>query len=51
MTEKDFKGLEMPDVEKQTESQTTMPKVIVGLAVAAVVVVAGLVFVFARRLG
>jgi protein-S-isoprenylcysteine O-methyltransferase Ste14 len=51
VTEQDFKGLEMPDVEKQTNSQTTMPKVIGGLAVAAMFVGAGLVFVLARRLG
>ena len=41
----------MPDVEKRTNSQTTMPKIIVGLAIAAVFVVTGLVFVLARRLG
>jgi len=42
----------MPDVEKRTDSQTTIPKVIVGLTVAAMVVVfAGFVFVNALRLG
>ncbi|MGD8764215.1 MAG: isoprenylcysteine carboxylmethyltransferase family protein [Desulfobacteraceae bacterium] len=41
----------MPDAEKRTDSQTTMTKVFVGLTVAAIVVVAGLVFVLARRLG
>jgi protein-S-isoprenylcysteine O-methyltransferase Ste14 len=41
----------MPNAEKRTDSQTTMTKVIVGLTVAAIVVVAGLVFVLARRLG
>ncbi len=41
----------MPDVEKRTDSQTTMAKVIVGLTVAAIVVVAGFVFVNAPRLG
>jgi protein-S-isoprenylcysteine O-methyltransferase Ste14 len=51
VTEQDFKGLEMPDVEKRTDSQTTRPKVIVGLTVATMVVVTGLVFVLARRLG
>jgi hypothetical protein len=40
----------MPDAEKRTDSQTTLPKVIVGLSVAPMVVVAGLVFVLARRL-
>ena len=37
----------MADVEKRTDSQATMPKVLVGLTVAAMVVV----FVLARRLG
>ena len=41
----------MPDVEKRTDSQTMMTKVIVGLTVAAIVVVAGFVFVNAPRLG
>jgi protein-S-isoprenylcysteine O-methyltransferase Ste14 len=41
----------MPNAEKRTDSQTTLPKVIVGLAVESMVVVAGLVFVLARRLG
>ena len=42
----------MADVEKRTDSQATMPKVLVGLTVAAMVVVfAGFVFVLARRLG
>jgi hypothetical protein len=41
----------MPNAEKRTDSQTTMTKVIVGLTVAAIVVVAGLVLVLARRLG
>ena len=42
----------MADVEKRTDSQTTMPKVLVGLTVTALVVVfAGLIFVNARRLG
>ena len=42
----------MPDIEKRTDSQTTMPKVIVGLAVTALAVVfAGFIFVNARRLG
>ncbi len=41
----------MANVEKRTDSQATMTKVLVGLAVAAMVVVAGLVFVLARRLG
>ncbi len=42
----------MADVEKRTDSQATMPKVLVGLTVAAMVVVfAGFVFVHARRLG
>ena len=41
----------MTNVEKRTDSQATIPKVLVGLTVAAMVVVAGLVFVLARRLG
>jgi NO-binding membrane sensor protein with MHYT domain len=41
----------MAEVEKRTDSQTTIQKVLVGLTVAAMVVVAGLVFVLARRLG
>ena len=41
----------MANVEKRSDSQATMPKVLGGLAVAAMVVVAGLVFVLARRLG
>jgi protein-S-isoprenylcysteine O-methyltransferase Ste14 len=42
----------MVDVEKRTDSQAMMPKVLVGLTVAAMVVVfAGFVFVHARRLG
>jgi len=41
----------MLDVEKRTDAQKTMPKVIVGVAVAAMVVVVGLVFLLARRLG
>ena len=42
----------MPDIEKRTDSHATMPKVLVGLTVAAtVVVLAGFVFVLARRLG
>jgi protein-S-isoprenylcysteine O-methyltransferase Ste14 len=42
----------MADVEKRTDSQTTMLKALIGLTVAAmVVVIAGLVFVLARRLG
>ena len=42
----------MTGVEKRTNSQATMPKVLVGLAVAAIVVVfTGFVFVLARRLG
>jgi protein-S-isoprenylcysteine O-methyltransferase Ste14 len=42
----------MPDVEKRTDSQTTMAKVLVGLLVATMVVVAaGFVFVNAPRLG
>ncbi len=41
----------MVDVEKRTDSLATIPKVIVGLTVAAMVVVSGLVFVLARRLG
>jgi len=52
VTEQDSKGTEMPDVEKRTDSQTTMPKVLVGLIVTALVVVfAGFIFVNARRLG
>jgi protein-S-isoprenylcysteine O-methyltransferase Ste14 len=52
MTEQDSKGTEMPDVEKRTDSQTTMSKVLVGLTVTALVVVsAGFIFVNARRLG
>jgi len=49
--ERDEEGPEMADVEKRTDSQATMPKVVVGLTVAAMVVVSGLVFVLARRLG
>ena len=42
----------MPDVEKRTDSQTTMPKVFVGLIVTALAVAfAGFIFVNARRLG
>ena len=42
----------MADVEKRTDSQTTMLKALIGLTVAAmVVVIVGLVFVLARRLG
>ena len=41
----------MSEVEKRTDSRATIPKVFVGLTVAAMVVVAGLVFVLARRLG
>ena len=42
----------MPDVEKRSVSQKTMPKVILGLIVAAIVVVfAGFVFMNASRLG
>jgi protein-S-isoprenylcysteine O-methyltransferase Ste14 len=42
----------MADVEKRTDSQATMPKVLVGLTVAAMVVVfTGFVFVLSRRLG
>ena len=42
----------MPDVEKRTDSQATMAKVLVGLLVATMVVVAaGFVFVNAPRLG
>lgn len=52
MTQQDSKGTEMPDVEKRTDSQTTMSKVLVGLTVTALVVVfAGFIFVNARRLG
>jgi len=52
MTEQDSKGTEMPDVEKRTDSQTTMWKVLVGLTVTGLVVVfAGFIFVNARRLG
>ena len=52
MSEQDSKGLEMPDVEKRTDAQTTMAKVLVGLLVATMVVVAaGFVFVNAPRLG
>ena len=40
----------MPDVEKHPDSQASIPKVFVGLAVASMVVLAGLVFVLARRL-
>ncbi|MBT8369649.1 MAG: isoprenylcysteine carboxylmethyltransferase family protein [Deltaproteobacteria bacterium] len=49
--EQGFEDSKMPEVEKRTGSQTTMPKIIVGLAIAAVFVVTGLVFVLARRLG
>ena len=41
----------MTDVEKRTNSQATIRQVLVGLAIAVMVVVAGLVFVLARRLG
>ena len=41
----------MPDVEKRTDSQTTMPNILISLAIAAMFVVVGLVFVLARRLG
>jgi protein-S-isoprenylcysteine O-methyltransferase Ste14 len=41
----------MPDTEKRSDSQTTKAKVIVGLTVAAIVFVAGFVFVNAPRLG
>ena len=42
----------MPNVEKRTDAQTTMAKVLVGLLVATMVVVAaGFVFVNAPRLG
>ena len=40
----------MPDTEKRSDSHTTRAKFIVGLTVAAIVVVAGLVFVLAPRL-
>ena len=52
MAEQDAKGTEMPDVEKRTDSQATMPKTLVGLTVTALAVVfAGFIFVNARRLG
>jgi len=52
MTEQDTKGTEMADVEKRTDSQTTIWKVLVGLTVKALVVVfVGFIFVNARRLG
>jgi len=52
VTEQDAKGTEMPDVEKRTDSQTTMPKVLVGLIVTALAIAfAGFIFVNARRLG
>ncbi len=42
----------MADVEKRTDFQATMPKVLIGLTFAAMVaVIAGLIFVLARRLG
>ena len=42
----------MADVETRTDSQASLPTVVVGLVVAAVVVLlAGLLFVLARRLG
>ena len=42
----------MPDVQKQTNSQTTMPKVLAGLSITTLVVFfAGFIFVNARRLG
>ncbi len=42
----------MPDIEKRSDSQTTMPKVLVGLTVTALVVAfAGFILVNARRLG
>ncbi len=42
----------MAEVKKRTDFETTMPKALIGLTVAAVVVVvAGLIFVLARRLG
>ncbi len=42
----------MADVEKPTDFQATMPKVLIGLTFAAMVaVIAGLIFVLARRLG
>ncbi len=40
----------MPDVETRADSQASIPTALVGLAVAAVVVLAGLVFVLAFRL-
>ena len=40
----------MADVETSADSQASKPTALVGLAVAAVVVLAGLVFVLARRL-
>ena len=40
----------MADVETRTDSQASKPTALVGLAVAAVVALAGLVFVLARRL-
>jgi len=43
--------LKMPNAGKRTDSQTKMVKVIVGLTVTVIVVVAGLVFVLAPRLG
>ena len=52
MTEQDAKGTEMPDVERRTDSQTTMPKVLAGLIVTALTVAfAGFIFVNAHRLG
>lgn len=52
MAEQDAEGTEMPDVEKRTDSQTTMPKAFVGLTVTAMAVAfAGVIFVNARRLG
>lgn len=41
----------MPDVETHPDSQASIPKVLVGLAVASMVVLAGLVFVHAWLLG
>jgi protein-S-isoprenylcysteine O-methyltransferase Ste14 len=50
--EQDSEGIEMADVEKRSDSQTTMPKVLVCLTVTVLVVVfAGLIFMNARRLG
>jgi hypothetical protein len=43
--------LKKPDTEKRSDSQTTRAKVIVGLIVAAIVFVAGFVFMIASRLG